>query len=333
MNRTLLPPAGGPQHSGERDIVLTRKSARAGVFAVGAVALALVAGAVTAAPGVRATAVASASAQVVTSPNGHPLTARAAGAAAGGAQELAARVQPGGLFKTGRGQRAAEAMISSQTTNMMSSNWGGYVAERPGTEFRYVQATFFVPFLDCAGTPGSFSAHWVGLDGLTDATVEQDGILAACQGTTPVYAAWYEMFPRDPVYPHITIGPGHSIVASVYYSRVSRKFTLRLADTTNGEHFSVTRACPPGPACLRSSAEAISEAPGSGGTILPLSDFRAESYSGIKMTSRSGRRGGVRSPWWNTITMTTVGQGGAVLDQPTSVYRGTTFGMYWMSEN
>lgn len=57
----------------------------------------------------------------------------------------------------------------------------------------------------------------MGLDGLTDGTVEQDGILAACAGTRPVYAAWYEMFPRPPVYKHITVRPGSSIVASVFY--------------------------------------------------------------------------------------------------------------------
>ena len=64
----------------------------------------------------------------------------------------------------------------------MSQNWGGYVAQQHGVKFRYVRATFFVPYVDCASTPSSFSGHWVGLDGAGNATVEQDGILAACQG-------------------------------------------------------------------------------------------------------------------------------------------------------
>jgi peptidase A4-like protein len=242
-------------------------------------------------------------------------------------------IQPGGPLGLARGSHASRQSITESTQNVVSNNWGGYVALKSGTHFRYIQSTFFVPYVDCASTPDSFSGHWVGIDGANNASVEQDGILAACQGTTPAYAAWYEMFPQPPVYPDITIRPGDSILASVYYNSSTRKFTLKLADTTNGRHFSVTRSCPSGASCQRTSAEAISEAPSSGTGVLPLTDFRAEGYSDTKVTNRSGQHGGLRSPNWNTLAVTTVNSSGTVLDQPTAIFRGTAFSMYWMAES
>jgi hypothetical protein len=238
-----------------------------------------------------------------------------------------AGVQPGGPITLARGQGAGPRFVAA-TQNVRSTNWGGYVALRRGTRFRYVRATFFVPYLHCAQTPGGYSGHWVGLDGLKNATVEQDGILAACQGSTPAYAAWWEMFPNPPVYPNIAVRPGNSILASVFYSARTHRFTLALTDTTNGHHFAVMKSCPA--SCQRTTAEVISEAPSSGAGILPLADFRAEGYSSIRVTSQHGRRGGLRARWWNTLSVTTVNGHGAVLDQPTSIFRGTAFGMYWM---
>ena len=69
-----------------------------------------------------------------------------------------------------------------------------------------------------SSAPRAFSGKTVNVE-----TVEQDGILAACQGTTPVYSAWYEMFPLPPVYSNITVRPGNSIVASAYYKLHRRR--------------------------------------------------------------------------------------------------------------
>ena len=52
-----------------------------------------------------------------------------------------------------------------------------------------------------------------------------------------------------------------------------------LRDVTNGRHFSPDPQCA-AKACIRSSAEVISEAPSNGsGGILPLADYRAAGYS------------------------------------------------------
>jgi hypothetical protein len=138
------------------------------------------------------------------------------------------------------------------------------------------------------------------------------------------------MFPRSPVYKSIPIQPGDSIEASVYYRAGARTFTLALTDTTNGGHFSVTRTCPAGSTCRRTSAEVISEAPSSNGSVLPLTDFSAESYSSVAVTDRAGQRGGLRAPNWDTLSIATENSGGNVLDQPTQLSRGAAFDMYWM---
>ena len=244
-----------------------------------------------------------------------------------------AQVKPGGPMALPGNRPSAPLTFSGKTVNVVSQNWGGYVAQQHGVKFRYVRATFFVPFVDCASTPSSFSGHWVGLDGAGNATVEQDGILAACEGATPTYSAWYEMFPLPPVYSTMTVRPGNSIVASSYYDSGTGKFTLSLTDTTNGEHFTHTLSCPSGSRCQRLSAEVISEAPSSGTSILPLTNFRAESFSDIVVTDSHGQRAGLRAPWWGTFAVATENSGGTVLDQPTQVFRGKDFDCYWMTQS
>jgi hypothetical protein len=243
-----------------------------------------------------------------------------------------ARIKPGGPMAPGGNPSPPPHAFSGNTVNLVSGNWGGYVAQRHGVKFRYVRAVFFVPYVDCASSPSSFSGHWVGLDGAGNGTVEQDGILAACQGSTPVYSAWYEMFPLPPVYATITVRPGNSIVASAYYDSGARKFTLSLTDTTNGQQFSHTLGCPAQSQCQRLSAEVISEAPSSGASILPLSNFRAESFGDVVVTDSRGDRAGLRAPWWDTFSVTTENAGGKVLDQPTQIFRGTSFDCYWMAQ-
>ena len=296
-----------------------RKFGRAAAIAAGAASLASLTG--------------LASALSVTVPASAYTTGSALAAPAATRAGTLARIKPGGPMAVPRNRSSALPAFSGKTINVVSQNWGGYVAQRRGVKFRYVRAAFFVPYVDCASSPSSFSGHWVGLDGAGNGTVEQDGILAACQGTTPVYSAWYEMFPLPPVYSNITVRAGNSIVASAYYDSGAGKFTLSLTNTTNGEHFTHTVACPSGSPCQRSSAEVISEAPSSGTSILPLTNFRAESFTDVVVTNSHGQRAGLRAAWWNTFGVSTENNSGAVLDQPTEIFRGKAFDCYWMAQS
>ncbi len=151
------------------------------------------------------------------------------------------------LRAVGAGPGAA-ASVATSVTSLQSVKWAGYAASFGTTTFRFVSAQFTAPSLDCTGVTaasGAWSAHWIGLDGFrsTSTTVEQTGLLAGCNGTTPVYAPFWEMFPNAPGYPSITVNAGDTISMSVYYNRSTRKFTLTFSDTTSGQKFTRTRAC------------------------------------------------------------------------------------------
>jgi hypothetical protein len=311
-----------------------RKLSRAGGVAVGALAVALTAGAFAFAPA--SGAVTSSGVPASIRP-GTPLKATGAGLGA-----IAA---------------ATRAVATTSVTGIQSSNWAGYAASFGTTTFRFVSARFTVPTVDCTGvtaTDGAWSSHWVGLDGFrsTSTTVEQIGLLAGCDGTstTPVYAPFWEMFPNAANEPDITVNPGDVISLSVYYNKSTRKFTLTFSDTTNGQHFTRTRACPAGATCRRNSAEAISEAPaeviGNTVTTLPLANFQTASFANVAITNTSGtHRGGLRSSFWNTFRITQASDGtnvtvagdpitaGTVLDRPTALSLKRNFSDQWQAAN
>jgi hypothetical protein len=306
-----------------------RKPFRAGGVAVGALAAALTAGAFALVP-------ASAAVSAVTS------------------SKVPAAIQPSTPLRAVGAGPGAAASVATSVTSLQSVNWAGYAASLGTTTFRFVSAQFTAPTLDCTGVTaasGAWSAHWVGLDGFrsTSTTVEQTGLLAGCNGTTPVYAPFWEMFPNAPGYPSITVNAGDTISMSVYYNRSTRKFTLTFSDATSGQKFTRTRACPAGATCRRNSAEAISEAPFDTTTssVLPLADFQTANFANVSITNTTGtHRGGLRSSFWNTSRITqAAGNGtnttitgtaipeGTVLDSPTSLVQQRNFMDQWESAN
>ena len=307
-----------------------RNPFRAGGIAAGALAVVLSAGAFAFAPAAAAPTAASSTVPGSIRP-GTPLKAVGAGAHAA----------------------ASAAIAATSVTNLQAVNWAGYASSLGTTTFRFVSAHFTVPPLDCTGVTapnGAWAAHWVGLDGFrsTSSTVEQTGVVEACNGTTPQYAAFWEMFPNAPGYPSITVNPGDTISVSVYYNRSTRKFSLTFSDTTSGQSFTRTRACPAGATCRRNSAEVISEAPFDATTssVLPLADFTSVSFANVAITNTSGtHRGGLQSSFWNTYEFTQVSDGtnttvagdtipqGTVLDSPSALSQKTAFTDTWEAAN
>ena len=253
-----------------------------------------------------------------------------AGASSGA---VAASLVPGQPMVAASGSPSLAIDSGSNTSRINSTNWAGYAAARPGTVFRYVQATFFVPYVDCTSTPNAFSSHWVGLDGLNSHTVEQLGVEAACVGTSPQYYAWYEMYPGNES-SAFSVNAGNSIIARVYYRQKAKMFVLGLNDTTTGQHFSRSLDCAAA-SCSRSSAQVISESPAnSTGQALPLADYRASSFSGVSVTDSRGHRGTLSSRWWNRYQIIEVGAANnSVAGQPTSLFQGKAFDNYWFREN
>jgi len=163
----------------------------------------------------------------------------------------------------------------------MSDNWSGYALNGSGP-YESVSASWTQPALDCTQEE-TFASFWVGLDGdsTTAKTVEQTGTEGTCYQGSAYYIAWYELYPRWPVYLGEFTGKdpvlaGDSFTASVTHLGSSR-FMISLSDTTQG--WSYTRIKTLRKAGLL-SAEAIVEAPWSEGP-LPLADFGTLAFSGM----------------------------------------------------
>jgi len=153
-----------------------------------------------------------------------------------------------------RDQGAGQAPTGAPT---ISLNWSGYVVQSP-SKFKDVSSTFVQPAVTCNGVSPEATSNWVGLDGYTNGTVEQTGTIANCKGAndkTPVYKAWYEMFPAGSVNV-FTVKPGDLMSVAVRYK--NGKFHLKIADLTSGKSFKHSATCN---SCQRSSAEWIIERP------------------------------------------------------------------------
>ncbi len=162
---------------------------------------------------------------------------------------------------------------------VQSSNWSGYAVT--GTSFTKALGSWVVPKVtNCSTNPNSYSSFWVGIDGYSDTTVEQIGTDSDCNGTTPVYYAWYEFYPNAAVLiSGITVTPGDNMGATVSFA--GSTFTLKINDHTTGKIFTKSGTLS---GALRTSAEWIAEAPSDSLGILPLADFTKVSM-GIDYTS------------------------------------------------
>jgi hypothetical protein len=166
-----------------------------------------------------------------------------------------------------------------------SFNWSGYADTDSTTgSFTRVAGSWVVPKVSCTTEDRILSA-WVGLDGWTSSTVEQDGTLSWCFQNVALYYTWYEMYPAGTIVVGSAAHAGDHISASV--SRSGTSYTLKLTDsTTSGQNLSVTKTCAAA-TCVDTSAEWIAERSDYSTTgLIPLVP-----YGAWKLTSGSVKRG------------------------------------------
>jgi hypothetical protein len=230
-----------------------------------------------------------------------------------------------------------------------SSNWAGYVSTGSwnGAGFRYVQATFNVPSVNCTNSTAGNATYpdtfddWVGLDGVgynfgASTSVEQIGIDGQCANGAPSYGAWWETYP-DPETPiSFQVSAGDAITADVFWdstrTAAQGQYDLALTDVTTGQTFNQYEACAVA-TCANSSAEVITEAPAVGTATLPLADYAISNYENIAVTDRSGQRASFTSPdWVNTEVEQLDSTGSSVVSAPGPLFGGQAFSSYWYAE-
>jgi Peptidase A4 family len=243
---------------------------------------------------------------------------RPGGAAAHGFKPGGVMLRPGGSAGAVRADGHSGRRFQAESTN-----WSGYAVTGSNGTFKSVSANWTQPTATCSGNRRSdqYAAFWVGLDGYSSDSVEQTGSDSDCDGRTPDYYGWYEMYPADPVYYTNTVEPGDSMSASVTFSGTDT-YTLVLKDSTRGwtETKSINES-----GFDRSSAEVITEAPcctNSGG-ILPLADFGTVNYTAA---SANGSSMGTQSP--TSIVM--VDNSGLEKDSTSSISSSGAFSNTWI---
>src|SRR5580658_3866526 len=177
---------------------------------------------------------------------------------------------------------AGQASRVKGLTQVESTNWSGYADT--GSSFSTVTSSWTEPTGTCSGRTESLAAFWVGIDGYSSDSVEQDGTLIECYRGTAYNYTWWEMYPTNDIQVvGESLKPGDQISASVVRSGTS--YTLTVTDSTHtADSFTTTQTCS---GCANSSAEWIAEAPSGSSGVYPLADFGTFSLSGATVTEGS----------------------------------------------
>ena len=227
---------------------------------------------------------------------------------------LAALVAVGASDASAARSRGVVLPPNHKISHSTSTNWSGYAVT--GGRSTTVTSTWVQPSVSCTGT--AYSSFWVGIDGDTSGTVEQTGTEADCNGSTPVYSAWYEMYPKFPVTYANPVRPGDHFTGTVSTDG-NGNFTLTLSNTTRGWTQSVAKRLK---SAKLASAEVIAEAPSSSGGVLPLANFGTVGFSGSTV---NGATLTSSTPGLDPITMKS---GSTVKAQPSGMSNGS-FSVTW----
>jgi Peptidase A4 family len=254
--------------------------------------------------------------------NASPASGASAASAARAAAIARAAIKGLSIGQHDTDQRTGVTSEVAGLSQVQSTNWSGYADT--GSSFSKVTATWTEPSASSCGFTISLAAFWVGIDGYSSSSVEQDGTLIECYFGTLYQYTWWEMYPTNDIQTvGDTLAAGDSISASVVRSGDS--YTLAVTDSTRpANSFSTTQTCSD---CANSSAEWIAEAPSGEAGVYPLTDFG--SWTAANATVTEGSTAGVISSFTDDeITM--VDSSGNVKAQPGSLNSsGNGFSVTW----
>jgi hypothetical protein len=203
-------------------------------------------------------------------------------------------------FAHGRPSTTAGAVNSKATS---SFNWAGYAdASSTHGTFTRVSGAWTVPSVTC--TPeDQITSDWVGLDGFSSSTVEQDGTVSQCFEGQALYYTWYEMYPAGTIAVGTTVAAGDKIKASV--SRSGTAYTLALTDSTRSANSFTKHATCATTTCLDTSAEWIAERPAYSIGIAPEARFATVPFSAASETA-AGRTSTISGYWGTNWDMSAI---------------------------
>ena len=207
-------------------------------------------------------------------------------------------------------------------------NWAGY-AESSGTgTVTQVTGAWSQPSVTCPrGT--TLAAFWIGIDGYSSSTVEQDGTLAQCSHGTASYYAWWETYPANAVQEFATVHAGDKFNATVSWNSATGKFTMSITDITSGTTWTKVST---NSGASENSAECIAERPAGASNssgLYALANFGTVSFTSCAATV-SGTSGGIGS--FSTvyeITMVSYPSGARTLAAPSSLTSNSAFTVTW----
>jgi hypothetical protein len=210
------------------------------------------------------------------------------------------------LFSGAAPMAAASSSAHVQFGDFFKSNWAGYIAPGSTGQFTTAKASWVEPTVRCLKDSDLY-APWVGIDGDGDGTVEQTGVQTACSTGSPKYSAWYEMYPKAPVYYSNPVSANDSFTATV--TSTGSSFTLTMKDNTKGWTETTTKKLS---SADHLSAEAVIEAPGGYPAIT------AVNFTGVKFD-------GAALDTYTLVKSKSDSGAGTTLYKPTKITNGDDF--------
>jgi Peptidase A4 family len=167
-------------------------------------------------------------------------------------------------------------------TDVQSTNWSGYADT--GSSFSKVSASWTEPSATCSSNTEQLAAFWVGIDGYSSSSVEQDGTIIECYQKHAYQYTWWEMYPTNDIQVvGETLAAGDAITSTV--TRSGTSYTLTVTDATHtADSFTKTESCS---SCANSSVEWIAEAPSGSSSVYPLADFGSWTAKNATVTEGS----------------------------------------------
>jgi hypothetical protein len=220
------------------------------------------------------------------------------------------------------------ANVLAAPGNSSAYNWAGY-AESSGTgTVTKVTGAWTEPSVSCS-TGTTYAAFWIGIDGYSSNTVEQDGTLAQCYHGVASYDAWWETYPANAVQTFATVHAGDKFTAKVTYNSATGKFTMSITDQTSGTTWTKVSK---NSGASENSAECIAERPAGASNssgLYALAKFGTVSFTSCKATV-SGSTGGIGT--FSTvyeITMVSYPSGTRTLASPSALTGNSAFTVTW----